>query len=507
LDDFAAYLEENGANPRITIQQHLQSWKEGRGKELLDSSARKMPLALQESRTGIASSFSWKCASDEYNCDTEICLPREKVEKRDTSHHSNNPRAADFEKNVRLVISMQMNGSGGEQAAALLGMLNVPGGARMRDSHFIAIEQEISQVEIDIARGAIRAALDIKIQRTVEETMDMTYEQWLTLVDNDRPRVGLVVSFDTGWQKRSIGNIYDSLSGHAVFYGQKTRLVIALTIVSKRCTTCDKAPPESDVPEHDCPKNHEGSSKSMEPLAAVELLKYVFYNSHSYVNIIFSPAANCKHSFQAKIDAGLMTAAEYPRTERGSKKKDAGLLPLEIPEPSNAADPTHRAKCAVAKVFGLKKKHGTKGTDVSSVDANRFKLYWGHWQKQSHEKPFEEFKHNSNAVIEHLFNDHTYCSDDWCPVLIAQAKEKEYNGVYRSKQKHAQEYEQIKSALAPYLTDKKLKEIHHLFHSTSRLLSMHQKVTRMLCQWHSPRVSVLLPAWVILVRTNIGPET
>jgi hypothetical protein len=135
-----------------------------------------------------------------------------------------------------------------------------------------------------------------------------------------------------------------------------------------------------------------------EPLAAVELLKYIFYNSNSYISIIVSDddsttAANCKHSFQAKIDAGLMTAAEWPRTASGSKKKDARLLPLDVPEPENAADPTHRSKCAIAtKVFGLKKKHGTKGMDVTNVDGNRIKLYWGHCQKQLRHKSFEEFK-------------------------------------------------------------------------------------------------------------------
>jgi hypothetical protein len=37
LDDFVAYLQENGAIDGIIVQQHLQNWKEGRGKELLDS--------------------------------------------------------------------------------------------------------------------------------------------------------------------------------------------------------------------------------------------------------------------------------------------------------------------------------------------------------------------------------------------------------------------------------------------------------------------------------------
>jgi hypothetical protein len=119
-----------------------------------------------------------------------------------------------------------------------------------------------------------------------------------------------------------------------------------------------------------------------------------------------------------------------------------------------------------AKIFGLPKKYGTKGTNVMSVDAHRIKSYWGHWQKQSRNKPFDEFKRNSNAVIEHLFNDHSYCSDEWCPVLKAQARQQEYKkGQYRSKVQHAREYQQITDALGPYLTDEKLKEIHHPFDS------------------------------------------
>jgi hypothetical protein len=98
---------------------------------------------------------------------------------------------------------------------------------------------------------------------------------------------------------------------------------------------------------------------------------------------------------------------------------------------------TELSKCVASKVFSLQKSHGRKGTDIMNIDANRIKLYWGHWQKQSLNLPFDKFKHKSNAVIEHLFDDHTFCSDEWCPVLKAQAKQREYKGMYRNKVKHA----------------------------------------------------------------------
>ena len=92
--------------------------------------------------------------------------------------------------------------------------------------------------------------------------------------------------------------------------------------MSKKCTICcDRAKKacesegNEEVPEHYCPKNHEGSSKSMEPLAAIELLKYIYSETNSYVRIIVmdddsSTVANCKHAYKDKIAAGPMTANE-----------------------------------------------------------------------------------------------------------------------------------------------------------------------------------------------------
>jgi hypothetical protein len=83
LDDFMTYLQENGAIDGITVQQHLQNWKEVRGKELLDSSyaTSKIPFKLHKSCTGIASRLSWKCTSNEYDHDAEIWfIPKKKMQ-------------------------------------------------------------------------------------------------------------------------------------------------------------------------------------------------------------------------------------------------------------------------------------------------------------------------------------------------------------------------------------------------------------------------------------------
>jgi hypothetical protein len=104
-----------------------------------------------------------------------------------------------------------------------------------------------------------------------------------------------------------------------------------------------------------------------------------------------------------------------------------------------------------------------------------------------------------------LFNDHTYCSDEWCPVLIAKRKQHEYKGVYRSKVKHAREYEQIKSALAPYLTDEKLNEIHHTFDSQKNE-SFNKSASKYAPKGHTYSMTMALTARISIAASvgNVG---
>ena len=61
--------------------------------------------------------------------------------------------------------------------------------------------------------------------------------------------------------------------------------------------------------------------------------------------------SNLRHSYKQKLDAGIINASEWPRTNSGAKKKkDNGRLPLEIVEPKFLADFNHRVKTSVIEV-------------------------------------------------------------------------------------------------------------------------------------------------------------
>ena len=77
-----------------------------------------------------------------------------------------------------------------------------------------------------------------------------------------------------GWQKRGKG--HNSRTGHAAAMSLATGKVLDYVTKNKACRSCESAKRTGRQPkQHDCRKNHSGSSKAMEASAAVELFTNV----------------------------------------------------------------------------------------------------------------------------------------------------------------------------------------------------------------------------------------
>jgi len=116
----------------------------------------------------------------------------------------------------------------------------------------------------------------------------------------------------------------------------------------------------------------------------------------------------------------------------------------------------------------MKKALGKKKCNCTDVDCYRVKRYLGYFVKRSRSKEFSEFKRDLNAVLDHLFNNHTYCSQDWCPVLKAEATGQDVSKLdlkHHCKTKDKVLYEQMKEAVAKYFTDEYLKQMNHDYDS------------------------------------------
>ena len=82
--------------------------------------------------------------------------------------------------------------------------------------------------------------------------------------------VAVGVSYDMRWRK--CGKSYDSSSGVGTAVGLKTGEVISYATRNTLCRVCQEAVANNREPTvHDCHRNHEGSSKSIEANVAVQL--------------------------------------------------------------------------------------------------------------------------------------------------------------------------------------------------------------------------------------------
>ena len=86
--------------------------------------------------------------------------------------------------------------------------------------------------------------------------------------------ISIPCSFDMGRQKRGKG--HNSRTGHAAAMSLATGKVLDYVAKNKACRSCEAAKRAGRQPkQHDCRKNHSGSSKAMEASAAAELFTNV----------------------------------------------------------------------------------------------------------------------------------------------------------------------------------------------------------------------------------------
>ena len=71
-----------------------------------------------------------------------------------------------------------------------------------------------------------------QVKKAVESRKEEAKREWLLKFDKRR-RVGIYVSYDMGWQKRSSGRSYSSESGHGIAFGCLSGTVIAYHVAIK----------------------------------------------------------------------------------------------------------------------------------------------------------------------------------------------------------------------------------------------------------------------------------
>ena len=182
----------------------------------------------------------------------------------------------DYAINKFALLGTFFCGKAGQDTAEFLSFLDLPYQQRFERWFY---ENQIVVIDVlrDVGNNSISEALEAEIDATVQNKQNMTLEEWLKIPKDQRVPIRLDVSFDMGWQKRSSGKTYDSLSGHAFMIGQATKKVIVQVVYSKACAICsDVEQLNKDPREHDCPKNWEGTPKAMESNTELQMCHNLF---------------------------------------------------------------------------------------------------------------------------------------------------------------------------------------------------------------------------------------
>jgi len=325
------------------------------------------PLKLTEDTVGIATSIHLDCRK---------CKIKEKTVNLRTKLRSDKGTykvSESYATNVQFVLGVEQIGGGPADSQILITYLGLPHSSSFGSKTFGKIEAKIRPVIKKICNESIEKGLDEEVQKT------RTSEDYARWKEGTLPAQanGLTVCYDMGWNKRSSGNRYDSISGHGIVFGAMSKKVIAYRAVSKACSYCDifkkKNSEIAVVDTHDCVRNHWGSSKSMECEAILHITKDAWENRRYHLHCICSDDDTTmkkilRHNYDQMIRDGLLEKANKPKAT--SVRLDAHII-----EPQFIADFNHRIKSvgrALYKLAGMNLSESKVTNDI----AKRLKLYW-----------------------------------------------------------------------------------------------------------------------------------
>ena len=396
-------------------------------------------------------------------------------------------RNSDFAVNILYVLSFLSEGNGGTEAAHLLGLLGLPNSTTMDGSSFGSVECQIGPSVIQkLADDLVykhNLVQEVKLYYKDERYNDgddesfrdvLLFKLWQDGDLKNKPNLWpkLTLSGDMGWQGRSSGMQFNSLSGDAILVGALTRKPCAWYICSRSCSFCKGwkrgARKDDAVPDHNCRKNWEGSAGAMEPIAILEMVKEL---SNTYCVVTEKIITDDDSSIKTKlkwnnadtmINKNLLEPPHwYDSKGRKSVRPDKGALPINMPEPTFVADPNHRKKTFGKELYKLEGLNADSKEGMTKMDVLRLTTNFAYMVRTLPSMDRSTWKGASNAVIEHHFDNHEHCGD-WCRRKKQSDEEKALKSkMYRCKTKDKKLYSMLLQKIERFITEDALDEVGH----------------------------------------------
>ena len=226
IEDFVQYCQSR--NNQINMEEMLVMKNEWKLKRKQTSNN----LKIKCDNIGLEACITVSCGC----CNKEHKAKQSYTKYHGTSYNGSpckNENASWYSTNVRLVLATLASGLGAADISTFMSFVGLPNIKSFSQRQFRRIEMLIGKHLRHVADKSMQQALDEEINLTQKHKQVPTIN-WKT---NDT-KVGLTLGYDMGWSKRSSGNRYDSLSGHAFLVGGHSRKIVGAKVTSKKCSVC-----------------------------------------------------------------------------------------------------------------------------------------------------------------------------------------------------------------------------------------------------------------------------
>jgi len=438
LEDFVTYCGSNGCD----VSTLFSNWK-------ATKKPRKCTVTIDEVTHGLATDLIIHC---------NRCSTLGKVDRRGWRNHcttvesKKNSNAAltksvlcHYDINVRFCLATQLLGLGGEHASVLCAFLDLPEPQKWR-RHFKVLEKVLCPAMEDIKNKSQENACQNEVALTLDATENVVEQ---TLVQHDVPLYRVRASFDMGWQVRSSGNKYGSCSGHAFLIGALNQKIMDSVVYVKKCATCTRHEAcygtVAGVKQHQCVRNYDGSSKSMEASALVKMLSRMPEEKGVSICCIISDDDSCGRARARHVTNG-------------------GQLTENVEEPTFLADPSHRKRVFARAIYNLANAP-IKTSAVTKGLAGHIKNCYGACVKRNRHRSATELSEKVQNILEHICSNHTNCDEAWCYDKKAASLGKSLNPPkdHRINKKDEKTYLQLKQVFDQYANPSMMAQCNHPF--------------------------------------------
>jgi hypothetical protein len=380
----------------------------------------------------------------------------------------------DYAVNFLYVLGFLTVGDGSWEAQRILGLLDLLNLTTMEKQTFTKVENKVSSFIVRIAEDTMKRNLIAGVEASLDnQVQGFDFERWKKAVLNDT--VSLVpdqyafvsAGTDMVWQQRRTAK--DSLSGHALLFGTNNRSPIWYCLKQKSCKICSLHRKRDDgVPEHNCTINHNGSSKSMEPLAVVDMVTDLYDCFYTRVKYLITDdnstmKANCWWSNEDYKKHYGTYPTVIDKTGKQRKRKCTGKLRYPVHQPDFLGDPNHRVKTVCNSIKTLQKKNAKDTAGCLEIDTLRISKNFAYFVRTLSMVPEEDWGRCSVSVIDHHFDKHDNCGAFCRRKDETEEERKNSNKFYRDVEKDKPLYDALYTTIGDYLTVERLKEVAHCY--------------------------------------------